>query len=82
MLAEALLRLERDEESLETLEALQRIVPHDAWTLLRLAETCAKRGDTLEAGLAWCEDLRRLHPWLSQAKEIEARIRQRLAQLN
>lgn len=82
MLSESLLRLDRNDDALHTLHALQAIVPHDAWTLLRLAETCAVRADTMEAGLRWCEDALRLHPWLSQAQTLRDEIQARLQKLN
>lgn len=82
MLAEALLRQERHTDAYATLEALQQIVPHDAWTLLRLAEACEQHAGTLEAGLRWCDDLLRLHPWLSQAQTLRERIDAKLQRVN
>lgn len=82
MLSESLLRLERNDDALEALHALQAIVPHDAWTLLRLAEACATRADMMEAGLRWCDDALRLHPWLSQAQTLRDEIEARLQKLN
>lgn len=79
MLAETLLRLERDDAALDALESLQEIVPHDAWTLLRLAEVCAKNAGTLEAGLRWCDELLRLHPWISQAQTLRDQIEAKLS---
>lgn len=82
MLAEALIALGKDEACLEALEALQKVVPHDAWVLLRLAEVCAKNADTLQEALRWCDTLTRLHPWLSQAQTLRRAIEAKITALH
>ncbi len=76
MLAECLMGLSQWEETLETLRALHHHLTHDAWTLLQLAKICSKDARDHEEGLAWCKEIRRLHPWLSSEVDVlEAHIR-------
>lgn len=69
MLAEGLMALQQGEESRIVLRRLLDHLPHDAWTMLRLAQECAADIHGADEALSLCTEIRRLHPWL--AREVD-----------
>lgn len=82
LLVEAWLEQGNDAEALQSLHALQAILPHDSWTLLTLAETYAKNALTWLDALHWCEQTLRWHPWLSKAATLRDRLEALLQQVH